>query len=144
MVSAKHSCSVVCPGTFSSKRNLNHYFDVLKPLPAFFNRSYWCYACLMRHDQETDQRCDAIYSFCLRFDCERDLHSLIKCDDCSLTFHGQTCFVHHKLLTKAGAKVSRRTICSTVISVRSVLYGLYGPIEGGKDASVWQSFLPAL
>ena len=82
----------------------DHYFDGLTSIPAFINRSYFCFHCNRGYDHEDHsnhncmgQNCPS----CLRRDktCPNYaswLKPTFSCDICHVSFYGQDCFDHHK------------------------------------------------
>lgn len=97
----------------------SNHFDVLKSLPAWFRKSYWCFECDVGYDMRTQHRCEFKCNACCRVDCPKDESSKIKCFDCLRFFNGDNCFNHHKLSGENGGNGKpMKPICHRVFVCR--------------------------
>ncbi|XP_055355347.1 uncharacterized protein LOC129600792 [Paramacrobiotus metropolitanus] len=118
VVSIDHANAIVHKGQKHKKHIilLHHdgHFDLLKSLPAFFKRSYWCFDCMKGYSSRVKHRCKGKCALCLRVDCPEDTANFITCLDCNRQFPGQNCFDHHKLGSGKGRHKKRIALCDTV------------------------------
>ena len=109
--------TVVYKGPAKSKKIilLHHdaHFDVIKSLPAFFERSHWCFLCDKGYNSLQKHRCAVICKGCVKPDCNPG-NDAVSCRSCRRTFPSLDCYARHKLGPEPGPVHSRRSLCSTL------------------------------
>ncbi len=112
IVSADHGDSIIypeCPTDTEAKRlflylHSNHY-DVITSMPAFFERSHFCYKCRKVYNNTVQHLCKAMCKLCRAFDCPYGEPQ--DCEECGRTFKSQACYDRHKEGLGAGQSVCK-------------------------------------
>ena len=87
-----------------------NHFDVIRSLPAFLNKSYFCHACHKGYDVTTDHLCKDQCQMCRGFGCFYE-EGGITCNECDRLFKNQTCYDRHKQKPINGGG---RTVCEAI------------------------------
>ncbi len=110
IVSADHKDSIIypeCPTDTEAKRLFlylhNNHYDVITSMPAFLERSYFCYRCRKAYNNTAHHLCKAMCKLCRAFGC---LYGEPQdCKECGRTFKSQACYDRHKEGLGAGQSV---------------------------------------
>ncbi len=110
IVSADHKDSIIypeCPTDTEAKRLFlylhNNHYDVITAMPAFLERSYFCYRCRKAYNNTVHHLCKAMCKLCRAFGC---LYGEPQdCEECGRTFKSQACYDRHKEGLGAGQSV---------------------------------------
>ena len=89
----------------------NNHFDVIKSMPGFLSKAYYCHDCKVTYTRRDKHKCASKCVACLsKGKCEG---SQLQCEECNRTFFGESCFDEHKRnrATKEG-KID--TVCGAV------------------------------
>ncbi len=129
IVSADHQNSIIYPErpTDTEARRLflylhsNHY-DIITSMPAFLDRSYFCYGCRKVYDSTVQHLCPAMCKMCRAFDCPYG--ELQDCEECGRTFKSQACYDRHKEALGAGQSVCQMVKKCTKCGNSVVVYNM--------------------
>ena len=112
VVSGDHDSSIIYPREPPANPNpeksiylfyhANH-FDVIRSLPAFLNKSYFCHRCHKPYDHTTDHLCKGMCRSCRGFDCHLQGDGIV-CNECNRVFKNQACYDRHKQPINGGGR----------------------------------------
>ncbi|KAI8493257.1 hypothetical protein Bbelb_292610 [Branchiostoma belcheri] len=112
VVSAKELNRVVFKGPSKEKRLLLYlirgHYHVITSLPAFFERSYYCYDCNRDYNDRKKHKCDNICKLCGKANCP-PRNEWTYCEDCNRNFQSQQCYDNHKT---PGDANNSQTMCN--------------------------------
>ena len=86
------------------------HFDVIRSLPSFLSKSYFCHTCHKGYDVTTDHLCDGMCQSCRGFDCYLQGNGMT-CNECDRFFKNQACYDRHKQEPINGGG---RTVCQVI------------------------------
>ncbi|KAI8493979.1 hypothetical protein Bbelb_283260 [Branchiostoma belcheri] len=112
VVSAKELNRVVFKGPSKEKRLLLYlirgHYHVITSLPAFFERSYYCYDCNRGYNDRRKHKCENICKLCGKANCP-PRNEWTYCADCNRNFQSQQCHDNHKT---PGDANNSQTMCN--------------------------------
>ena len=88
----------------------DNHFDVIRSLPGFLNRNYFCHRCHKCYDHTTDHLCKDQCQSCRGFGCTIKDNGMT-CQECHRLFKNQACYDRHKQEPINGGG---RTMCEAV------------------------------
>ena len=80
--------------------NMRH-FELIKSLPAVFNKRHYCYDCKKAYQTFSDHKCNKVCFCCKDKNCSKIKYKRKKCDKCQLVCNGEECYLRH-LETRCG------------------------------------------
>ena len=87
-----------------------NHFDVIRSLPGFLNRNYFCHRCHKGYDHTTDHLCKDQCQSCRGFGCTIKDNGMT-CQECHQLFKNQVCYDRHK---QEPINSGGRTMCEAV------------------------------
>ena len=87
-----------------------NHFDVIRSLPSFLSKSYFCHTCHKGYDVTADHLCDGMCQSCRGFDCYLQGNGMT-CNECHRLFRNQACYDRHKQEPINGGG---RTVCQVI------------------------------
>ena len=103
VVSAEHGNAIIFQGPSREKKLIlfmsNNHYDVITSMPAFVNKSYFCWICQRGYNVERDHHCPSTFCHrCETRDCkdgeEREENQVL-CSTCHMQFPNQRCYTLH-------------------------------------------------
>ena len=83
------------------------HYDIIRSMPAFMERSYFCFKCHKGHNNKR-HACQNICTSCFT-DCKSTInYNWIKCPDCGRSFKGEKCLKKHKHIPKKGKSTCQK------------------------------------
>lgn len=128
VVSAEHGHSIIHKGPEKDKQIIllmhDNHFEVIKSLPAFFSRGYFCIKCEkgfntddLQHHRCYGTKCFACHQTdCTDFALRKHEMPDVTCSYCQRRFYGVICQTNHMLRTSSGQTANHQTsknVCAT-------------------------------
>ncbi|CAC5375852.1 unnamed protein product [Mytilus coruscus] len=105
VVSNEHFNGIIFQGPEAEKKiylyHHNEHYDVIRSMPAFLNRSYYCNICQKGYQHKEEHKCNNICTSCHKIH-EVENKERIYCKDCNRYFQGDVCFQLHAKKTSQG------------------------------------------
>jgi hypothetical protein len=96
--------------------NVRH-FELIKSLPAVFNKRYYCLDCKKAYQTFSDHKCNKVCFCCKDIDCSKIKHKRKKCEKCELVCNGEECYVRHR-----ETRCSQIVFCEKCYNIKSKIH----------------------
>jgi hypothetical protein len=114
VVSKEHFNGIIFSGSKQSGKKIilyyhDDHFDVITSMPAFLERSYFCYECMRGHNNKEHSCIDQCTSCFTNCKSEKENgFSLKYCTECNRHLKGSKCFEAHKYFLKNGVSTCQK------------------------------------